>query len=107
MGAGKLEERLKMRELAAKEAVEHFRGNENLEQAAAVALLLAKYAYVDFAIGGKIAKKHGDTAKKWIKEHKKDFANNKYLTKKLKAYNLMSANLGGVLYWMFRKIKHE
>lgn len=107
MKTGGIEERLEMRELAAKEAVEYFKDNKDLEQAAKIALLLAKYAYMDFAISGKIAKKYGEAAKKWVKEHKKEFVYNKYLTKKLKIYNLMSTNLGGGLYLAFRKIKHE
>lgn len=107
MKTEKLEERLEMREMAAKEAVEYFKDDKDLKQAAEVALLLAKYAYIDFAISGKIAKKYGEAAKKWIKEHKKDFAKNKYMTKKLKIYNLISTNLGGGLYLVFRKIKHE
>ena len=107
MKTGGIEERLEMRELAAKEAVEYFKDNKDLEQAAKIALLLAKYAYMDFAISGKIAKKYSEAAKKWIKEHKKEFVGNKYLTKKLKIYNLMSTNLGGGLYLVFRKIRHE
>ncbi|MBQ1373191.1 glycosyltransferase family 2 protein [Candidatus Saccharibacteria bacterium] len=107
MGTGKLEERLKTRGLAAKEAVEYFRGNKNLEQAAWISLLLAKYAYMNYATSGNISKEDGEAAREWIKKHKKDFVNNKYLTRKLKIYNLMSTNLGGVLYWAFRKIRHE
>ena len=107
MKTGRIEERLEMRELAAKEAMEYFKDDRDLKQAAEVALLLAKYAYIDFAINGKIAKKYGEAAKKWVKEHKKELVYNKYLTKKLKIYNLISTNLGGGLYLAFRKIKHE
>ena len=107
MKTGRIEERLEMRELAAKEAMEYFKNDKDLEQAAEVALLLAKYAYVDFAINGRVKKRYGELARRWIKEHKKDFVNNRYMTKKLKIYNLMSTNLGGGLYLAFRKIKHE
>ena len=107
MKTGRIEERLEMRELAAKEAMEYFKNDKDLKQAAEVALLLAKYAYVDLAISGRVEKKYGELAIRWIKEHKKDFVNNRYMTKKLKIYNLMSTNLGGGLYLAFRKIKHE
>ena len=63
--------------------------------------------YMNYATSGNISKEDGGAAREWIKKHKKDFVNNKYLTRKLKIYNLMSTNLGGVLYWAFRKIRHE
>lgn len=107
MKTGKTEARLATRELAAKEAVKYFKNDTELKQAAEVSLLLAKYAYLDFAISGKIEKKYGELAKIWIRCHKKDFVGNKYLTKKLKVYNLMSANFGGASYYLFRKIIHE
>ena len=100
-------ERLVMRETAAKEAVEYFRNNNKLKQAAEISLLLAEYAFLDFAISGKIEKKYGEMARKWIKIHKKDYKGNQYLTNKLRVYNLMSTSLGGWVYLMFRKIIHE
>ena len=103
----KVEEKLTMRELAAQEAIEFFKSDKELKQAAEIALLLAKYAYIDFAINGKIESKYGELAKKWIKEHSKSFGNNKYLTKKLKIYNVMNNNLNGKVYWLFRKVIHE
>ena len=107
MGEGKIEERLSAREMAAKEAVGYFKNNADLKQAAEISLLLAEYAFLDFSISGKIAKKYGEIAKRWVKEHRENLAKNKYLTKKLKIYNLMSTNLDGGLYWLFRKIVHE
>ena len=107
MKTGKTEERLMMRELAAEEAIEYFKNDKDLRQAAEVSLLLAKYAYLDFAISGKIKKKYGEVAKDWIRGHKNDFANNKYMTKKLKVYNLASTKIGSVVYWVFRKVIHE
>lgn len=106
MGEGKIEERLVTREVAAKEAMGYFRNNANLREAAEISLLLAKYAFLDFAIAGKIDVKYGEMARKWIKEHKKGFRDNKYLTNKLRFYNLISTNLGGGMYWVFRKIVH-
>lgn len=107
MKTAKLEERLKVREEAAKEAVGYFENSMQLKQAAEVSLLLAKYAYIDYAIKGKISKEDGEKARAWVRGHKKYFLNNEYLTKKLKLYNLMSTNLGGALYWIFRKVRHE
>ena len=107
MNTAKVEGRLKERESVAKEAVEYFKNDVDLKQAAEVSLLLAKYALLDFAIAGKIEPKYGSLAKEWIKKHKKNFANNKYLTDKLKFYNLISTNFGGRIYWLFRKIIHE
>ncbi|MBQ2643432.1 glycosyltransferase [Candidatus Saccharibacteria bacterium] len=106
MGEGKIEERLVTREVAAKEAMGYFRNNVNLREAAEISLLLAKYAFLDFAIAGKIDTKYGEMARRWIKKHKKEFRNNKYLTNKLRFYNLISTNLGGGMYWVFRKIVH-
>lgn len=103
----KTEERLEMRELAAREAIEYFEDNVKLKQAAEVSLLLAKYAYLDFAIGGKIEKKYGELARKWIKKHEKKYNKNSFLTRKLKVYNVMNGKLGGISYWVFRKIVHE
>ena len=107
MKTEKIEERLMMRELAAQEAIEFFKNNKDLKQAAEVALLLAKYAYIDFAINGKIEREYGELAKKWIKKYSKSIDNNKFLTKKLKIYNVMNNYLNGKIYWLFRKVVHE
>lgn len=100
----KIEERLTMRELAAKEAVSYFKKDSDLEQAAEVSLLLAKYAFLDRAIGGKIGKKYGEDASGWIKLNMMKYKNNKYMTKKLRMYNYL---LSMGLYKAFRKIKNE
>lgn len=100
----KIEERLAMRELAAEEAVSYFKKDSDLEQAAEVSLLLAKYAFLDRAIGGKIGKKYGEDAARWIKLNMTKYKNNKYMTKKLKIYNCL-LNIG--LYKVFRRIKNE
>lgn len=107
MGSEDIEERLKAREASAEEAVEYFEQNKKLRQAAEISLLLSKYAFLDFAIAGKINKKYSKSARKWIKVHRGDYKRNKYLTLKLKFYNFMSTNFGGVLYIIFRKIRHE
>lgn len=100
----KIEERLTMRELAAEEAVSYFKKDSDLEQAAEVSLLLAKYAFLDRAIGGKIGKKYGEDASSWIKLNMMKYENNKYMTKKLRMYNYL---LSMGLYKAFRKIKNE
>jgi glycosyltransferase involved in cell wall biosynthesis len=104
MNTAKIEERLAVRERAAREAVEYFNGDKNLRQAAKVAVLTARYAFVDAAVRGEINKKYYTENKKWILAHKKEYANNKYMTKKLKVYNFM---MGGIFYKIFRKIRHE
>lgn len=96
-----------MRELAAKEAVEHFNKNNDLKQAAEIALLLAKYAYLDFAIAGKVDKNDGEMARRWIIEKADKYKANKYLSRKLKIYNILSTKIGGVGYLVFRKMRHE
>lgn len=105
--AEKIEERLEAREAAAVAAIEYFGNDTELEQAAKVSLLLAKYAYLDFAIAGRINKKQGDEARRWILKHRKEYSDNRYMSGKLKMYNCMSTNIGGAVYWLFRKIKHE
>lgn len=99
--------RLAMRELAAKEAVDYLYDDNGLRQAAEIALLLAKYAYLDFAIAGRINKKDGEVARKWIVNNVGKYKNNKYLSRKLKIYNILSTKIGGVGYLVFRKIRHE
>lgn len=107
MNTEKIEGRLAMRELAAKEAVDYFRDYNDLRQAAEISLLLAKYAYLDFAIAGKINENDGRKARRWIAENANKYKDNKYLSKRLKIYNILSTKIGGVGYLVFRKIRHE
>lgn len=100
-------ERLKMRELAAKEALEYLRGNYILKKAAAVAVLTAKYAFIDKAIAGKIDQNYYDTARKWVLDHHSDYKDNEFVNKKLKLYYSLLSKIGGKPYIVFRKIKHE
>lgn len=102
--SGKIEERLEMRELAAEEAIKFFKGNERLRAAAEVSLLLAKYAFLDFSISGKIDRKFGVEALAWIERNVEKYKNNQFLTKKLKLYNFMNERFGGLLYRLFRRI---
>ncbi len=107
MDSVKIAPRLKMREKAAEEAIRFFKGQKELIEAAKVSLLLAKYAFLDFSISGRVDKKEGEEALDWIRKNAKSYKSNKFLTKKLKVYNLLSMNFGGVLYMVFRKIRHE
>jgi len=90
---------LEFRERAANEAIEYFKNNTELKPAAEIALLTAKFAYLDCAIRGEIDQKHGDEAESWIKEHKKAYRHNPSLTKKLRLYLKL-----GSLYRAFRGI---
>ena len=104
MNSGKKEEQLEMRELAAKEAIEYFKSDKELKQAAEICLLWAKYHYLNEAIFGEIDEKYEKESLKWIKKNVKKYKNNKFLTKKLRIYNILSMILGGKLYKVFRKV---
>lgn len=103
----KKEEKLKARELAAKEAEEYFKDEEDLLKAAKISLLLSKYAFLDFAISGVIDKECKKDTLGWLKKNVKNYKTNKFLTTKLKMYNFLSTKFGGVLYILFRKVRHE
>lgn len=104
MHSGKKEEQLEMRELAAREAIEYFKNDKELEQAAEICLLWAKYHYLNEAIFGHIDKKYEQESLKWLKENVEKYRNNKFLTKKLYIYNMLSTFLKGSGYRVFRKI---
>lgn len=98
------EERLKARELAAREAVEYFGDDQELRDAAEISLLLAKYAFLDAAIKDRIDKKYEKKTLTWLRGNVKKFKKNEFLTKKLRVYNVLSVSCGGVLYKIFRKL---
>ena len=102
------EERLVMRERAAREAMEYFaKSNKKLWEAAQIAMLTAKLAWIDFAISGKVKKKYMDEGMKWVRRNQKDLLDNKYLSRKLKWYIIMIAKWSGKIYIGFRKFRHE
>ncbi|MBR2708884.1 glycosyltransferase family 2 protein [Candidatus Saccharibacteria bacterium] len=103
----KKEEKLKSREQAAKEAASYFKRGTDLLQAAEIAMLTAKLAWVDFAISGDVDKSYLQKGMKWVKDHKGELHKNKFLSKKLKLYIWLVDNWGGRLYVVFRKIRHE
>ena len=96
--------KLAMRERAAREAMSYFKDNEDLRAAASISLLWAKYAYLDFAIFGKINHKYEQLTLDWLSKNAKDFRHNKFLSRKLKIYNLLSTRCNGRLYKLFRII---
>ncbi len=100
----KIEERLLMREKAAKEAVEYLGNDKDLKAAAEVGLLWAKYNFLNYALKKEIDEKYEKETLVWFKQNVENYKNNKYMTAKLKTYNLMSTRFGGLLYKIFRKI---
>ena len=99
MNKAEVSDRLKMRERAAREAVEFFDKNKELQDAADISVLTAKFAFVD---AGVMVKENLE----WIQKHAKQYKANKFLNKKLKAYLILTKMCGGVGYRAFRKIKH-
>jgi len=98
---------LQMRELAAKEARQYVRAHETMRQAADIAILTAKFAYMDKAIAGKIEMHYFEEAKKWVLDHREEYRNNIFMGKKLKLYYALLSKQNGKPYIAFRKVKHE
>ena len=71
-----------------------------------IAILLAKFAFMDASISGMIPAKYFEENRIWVKQNSKkfQFTKNPYLTKKLRLYLILLAPLNGLLYWIFRKI---
>ncbi|MBR3263659.1 glycosyltransferase [Candidatus Saccharibacteria bacterium] len=101
MGQADNLERLKARERAAEEAVDYFAGDEFLKQAAEVAVLTAKYAFMDAAAHGEIGKGHFEINAEWINKNLAKYKKNRLMTKKLKLYNSLNHVK---LYRFFRTI---
>lgn len=98
---------LKMKERAAKEAIEYFKNDPELKQAAEISLLLARFGYLDNIASGKVYDK--ELWQKTIKEidaKREAYKSNPYLTKKLKLYLRLMKTPGGSTYKLFRRIKH-
>lgn len=98
--------RLKVKETAAKEAINFFKNNTDLKNAAEIALLLSKFAYLDNIASGKIKNQAlwQETVQE-IKAMKPAALKNPYLTSKLKLYLKMLSQPS--LYRLFRKSIHE
>lgn len=97
-------ERLTMREKAAEEAVQYFDGDVDLKKAAEVALLTAKYAFVDAGLRGEVPKYAMQENISWIKSNLGLFRENRYMTWKLRMYNMMCYIGTGQLYKIFRRV---
>ncbi len=107
MDDARISERLTQRERAAREAMMYFGGNAKLEQASEVALLLAKYAWIDAGLRGEVDKRTAGKARNWVLANLGKYAKNPYMTQKLKTYNELNKWCGGVMYRWFRKLRHE
>lgn len=102
--SNKKEESLKMRELAARSAMDYFKKNLRLAQAAEVSRLLAKYAFLDASIRGEVDEKYGEDALKWIRKNASVYAKNPFMTRKLRIYNGLNDMVNGKLYKVFREL---
>ena len=98
-----VEDKLRMRERAAKEAINYYLDNGDLCDMARVSLMLAKYAYIDAAIRGDIGLEYYEKNLHWLRQNIERYKDNKYLTKKLKIYNTLNLSGGRVIYKMFRR----
>ncbi len=106
MAEQKILNRLNQKERASKEAIKYFKNDLKLSQAAEVALLLSRFAYLDNIASGKIHDKA--LWKKTVSEintNHQSYKTNPYLTKKLKLY--LKLLRMPILYKLFRKIVHE
>ncbi|MBR3230838.1 glycosyltransferase [Candidatus Saccharibacteria bacterium] len=101
MGRADTIERLKMREMAAEEAAAYFIEDDFLRQASEVAILTAKYAFMDAAIHKEIEKKYFKVNAQWVDRNRLSYKKNRLMTKKLKLYNFLN-HIG--LYKLFRTI---
>lgn len=101
MNEVKTVERLSARCKAAEEAVKYFRDDEDLRQAAKVAVLTSKYAFMDAAVKKEIGWEYYVLNSEWVKQHGFEFKNNKFMTRKLKFYNFINS---AKLYKVFRTI---
>jgi len=101
----KLLPHLKIKEQAAIEAKAYFKNHPRLFQAADIALLLAKFAYLDNIIKGKLSKDelYHDSLN-FIIKNTAHYRKNPLLTKKLKLYLGLVNTKNAFAYHLFRKI---
>lgn len=90
MSTADLKERLAVREKAALAAVECFAGDVELKQAAEIAVLTAKLAFMDASVKGEIGEGYYKSNALWIKKHQNEYKRNKFMNKKLKLYLLLN-----------------
>lgn len=108
MASGRVLHRLKAKEYSAEQAITYVSNlsSQKLIDAANIALLLAKIAYLDAASRHEITHEHDHTIIKWVKQHASDYKNNQFMSKKLKLYITLITKTNGGLYRTFRAIKH-
>ena len=101
--------RLDIRERAVEESKKFLGAKDNLryKDAIDISLLLAKFARLDASLRSEISNDEAQKTLIWLREHSQDFKRNRFLTKKLSTYLLLSTKLGGAPYKTFRKIIHE
>ncbi|MBQ3347999.1 glycosyltransferase family 2 protein [Candidatus Saccharibacteria bacterium] len=107
MNEAKINDRLEMRLRAAKEAARYFEGDNDLTQAAEIAILTSHFAFLDAAIRKELPNEIIKREVEWVKENFEKYKHNKYLTEKLAGYILMIRYSNGKIYRLFRKIRHE
>lgn len=97
--------RLKLKEQAAYEAKTYFKNSPKLLAAADVAILLAKFAYLDNIIQGHLPQTElfADSLK-FIHENSARYRKNPLLTNKLRLYLRLTSAKNAFLYRLFRKI---
>lgn len=101
MSEAKIVERLKARYKAAEEAAKYFKDDDEMKQAAEIAVLTARYAFMDAAVKKKISKDYYILNAEWIKKHNIEFKKHKFMSSKLKLYNFLTS---AGLYKIFRTI---
>ena len=99
-----IETKLKAREGAAKEAIQYFKDDEKCSSMARVSLLLAKYAYIDAYIKGRVDKNYYIESMDWLRQNLKSYSGNKYLTNRLKIYNILNTLGNGIIYRILRRV---
>lgn len=97
---------LTIRERAAREAIDYFHKQSSLLPAAKVALLLAKFAFLDASLSGDLPEKYSLEAISWIRVHARSYRSNPAMTKKLKLYLRLVKTPNASAYKLFRRLKH-
>lgn len=90
MSMTRTDDRLRLRERAAREAIQYFRDEPELKAAAKISLLLAKYAWVDASLRSEVAAHYAEDEQNWIRKNYKQFYGNQFLSWKLKLYIVLT-----------------
>lgn len=106
----KISDSLNLKLLAATEAKDYFKAEQQLLEASKIAELLARLAYLDNILSKKISdpsRKIFKDFRQQILESSHDLKSNTFLTLKLRIYIFMLNSPRAFLYRLFRKIKHS